>query len=179
MRYIQLIQRVALVLGLSFFVALGSAMQVLINVDDSAMSYVDPDVEEAYIDLAFDGQMLWLILSTEPLNIQLPSIEIVIPDLEREDFFGNTIGARLQDVEHISLQKCGCAYRSVEVKHATVDILKVRAQYMQRFTELGFSVQAETANTANVLAYQFTHGAAQVNMVLTRRGNFVFVYIHV
>lgn len=161
-----------------FVFGLASAGSVLaIAVDDRAVDYTNTDLEEAYLSLGQDGDSLLLTLSDTPFDNRLPPIAITIPDLGKEDFWGNAIGAELQDIEEITLHPYGWRYRGIEVVHPLANLRQVETSYLEVLAQLGFRMTETVLDTANIRGHLFTRGEATLRMVFTHQGAEVTVGI--
>lgn len=156
---------------------IAGASSPLFTIDDGGIDYLDTSAETAYIGLAVadDGDLV-LLLSHEPLEGGLPAVQLVVPDLGRVDFFGNDVGAELNDLAGLELVDYGLKYRSYSVVHESNSLVEVIAAYEDALAALGFVPDSVPA-AGNVRVIRFVGDQGEVRAVFSATGHGVSVHL--
>ncbi|MFA7460039.1 MAG: hypothetical protein WCY60_03425 [Trueperaceae bacterium] len=157
----------AVVMSLALVAA--ASARVAVSIDDAGVNYNDlPEV--AYMSLDWDGNALAVRIQETASDDSLPAIAFLVPDLERTDFFGATIGAELSDVPEFTVLEQGSRVVGFEVVHQEVSMNDLVASYHEALADLGFSVQTETTANGNFGTINASNAAGAVQVLLHNWG---------
>lgn len=166
----------------------GVAGSTLFRIDDSGVDYTDHETEEVYVALAFADGELTLSFHDQPSAATLPAIAFEIPDLEREDFWGDEVGAVIEDISEIEWSAGAFdvprspALNGARYMHTHTHIPPVVEAYVAAFAALGFDAEITDTTSAGFKFGTFTHGDHRVRVDFRRHmgeGNRVAVDLQV
>lgn len=125
----------------------GGVLAAPFLIDDVGVDYLqtheDTEVETAYIAFTKVGGELVVTFDDVASPTSLPPIDFIIPDLDREDLFGNEFNADLSDIEEVGFVNAGRVTTSLDVSHPDVTLGELAAAYADALRALGFGVQVE------------------------------------
>lgn len=171
-RFIYTLVSVVLLAGVAF------ANPFYFELSDTGFDYTDTDTEEAYIALSYvDGDLI-LSMDDSSLDTALPVIEVVVPDLDKEDFWGTNIGAEISDISEITLINSGSGYEGFSVMHPNTRLNTVVDSYVSELASIGFKDIVIENTTGNLEVCVFDAGDAQIRAVFTQQGDAVIAYLY-
>lgn len=152
-------------------------------VDDSGIDYTqrfeDTDVEVAYVTLGrVDGRLSLSLDDAASGARALPAIDFVIPDLDREDLFGNEFNADLGDILEFSMLSAGRYAVSLTVSHPDVSVRSVAAAYQEALEQLGYAVQVTRSLNGNSARLVAEHADEIVKIQFAQAGTRVRAHVH-
>lgn len=165
------------ILAVLFFLPFAFAHGTLVMWNDDGVDYTDDGTSEVYVALAFDGEAMWVTFHDDAPEGALPAIVFEIPDLEREDIFGNDIGALLSDINEVQWTASGRDIANsphltgVTFTHEGVTVADAVAAYAVAFDALGFDVSMGETVTDAVKLGTFTNGDHEVRIDVRSTGN--------
>lgn len=148
-----------------------------LGVIDSGVDYTDDDLGSAYIAMQFDGDTLWLTIDDASFEGAMPSIDFDVPDLGREDFLGNDIGAQLSDIDDMTWTAVGRdvptanALHGVSYRHNELSLREGADLYVEAFEAMGFQTEMARTAASSVMVGTFTHGDTVVTVRLHSLGS--------
>lgn len=154
----------------------GGALAAPFMLDDSGVDYMehweDTEVETAYISFTtLDGRLV-VTFDDVAAPTALPAIDFVIPELEREDMFGNEFNADLSDIAEVAYVNAGRVTTSLDVTHPDVTLRELAAAYEHALRSIGFSVQVEhrrNGSSASLVA-EDANGMVRIQMARSGTG---------
>jgi len=141
-----------------------------LSVQDRGFDYADASTETAYFSLAGADGSLVLTVDDQASANSLPGIDVVVPDLGREDFFGSDIGAELSDISALSFRTAGSVTTGFEVTHASTTLSATQDAYMSALQAAGFDVLVADGVSANFAVLTGTSATGSVRVTLHRAG---------
>ncbi len=164
-----------MVVALTATLALASALSF--NVNDSGFDYTNTDTEVAYLALeSVDGKLV-LSLSNSATNSTLPAVAVTVPDLGKIDFWGNEIGAELNDISEIQLIG-SLDYEGFSVTHTSAHVDTVIDSYITTLESLGLGEATVEKSTGSTQVITFDSNDGEVRAVFTQLGDDVTTYLY-
>lgn len=152
----------------------GSALAAPFVLDDSGVDYGmrsdDTDVEVAYMTLGMDGGRLVVSLDDAQAEGALPAIDFVIPDLDREDLFGEEFNADLSNIAEVRRVDAGRYAVSLDVTHPSVSVRELANAYADSLEGLGYAVQVSQAGAGKGTRIVAEHADGILRIQLTPAG---------
>lgn len=145
--------------------------------DDSGVDYTNTDLDTAYLSFERENDTLRIVLDDAPSAGALPGITFNVPDLGREDFFGNDIGAWVTDVEEVEILGSGNTFSGYEVTHQGVSLREVITAYTNALAAEGFEVEATSGASSNLATIVANHANGGLRIQLHRFGTGVTAYL--
>ncbi len=171
------ILRILAALALGITLAVATAHTTLtFDLGDGAVDYTDHDTDEVYPAFAMvDGTLIVTFHDDAPCNA-LPAISFDIPDLGKEDIFGNDIGATIADIGDVEWRADGAdtpsswSLTGVTYVHTDVALADAVEAYANAFRSLGFEVVIHNTPSANMKVAMVSHGDATARIALRKSG---------
>jgi hypothetical protein len=147
-----------------------------LSVVDTGVDYTDTDLEAAYLAFSYDGDVLAIAIDDDT-GSGLPAIAFYVPDLGRTDLFGDEYGARLSDIDDVTVESQGGAVVAFGVRHESADIDDVADAYTSALEAEGLTVRVEKDVNANVVTLVTSGADGQLVVKLHRIGGDVSAYL--
>lgn len=166
-------------LAVAFALIAGTASaNTYLSVVDTGVDYTDTDLEAAYLAFSYDGDDDVLAIAIDDdAGSGLPAIAFYVPDLGRTDLFGDEYGARLSDIDDVTVESQGSAVVAFGVRHESADIDDVADAYTSALEAEGLTVRVEKDVNANVVTLVTSGTDGQLVVKLHRIGGDVSAYL--
>lgn len=166
-----LLRKLVLPLALVALIGAPALAHPSLSVHTGAIDFTDADTELAYITLSSMNGSLVVTFADQASSTSLPAIDFLVPDLGREDVFGNDVGAELGDITAVSLDRTGSLLTGYDVTHADVSFGAVLTAYVTQLEAAGYTVVVDGSGTTNLASMTATTATSSVRVNLHRFGS--------
>lgn len=156
-----------------------------LTVDDSGVDYTDTDLSKAYLGFDMNGDDVVVILSASSFDGAVGTVDFDVPDLDREDFFGNAINADLANIGDVRWRGvndpgANAAFLvEVEATHLDMSLADAIDAYGAAMERLGFTVSMSDTSADSVKLVTCTNGSTTLVVRLHSRSGDVIATLNV